>query len=612
MQANVGDPCDDGDDNTEGDVITEDCECQGEVIYECPELQANVGDSCDDGDDNTINDVITENCGCEGTYVVPQCITDAGSISLAGGDMSIVICAVDGVPSTIEVEITTAPAAAAPYVWVATDALGNVISYTANELAVESYDFDNLGLGTHHLQIVSFLPAESNAHALRDQYLSTGEVNLSELEGCFDISEPIVIIGDACEEPEEGCYAVEVLEFVQGPTTSGGAVAADRSDATKALGEPDRSNAAGGFVSLGVGGYITLAFNGIIYDEPGADIRIFETSFAGDNCSGSNNEQADIELSPDGINFYPVGSICLDGEVDMADAGLSQVFAIRVINSAATNSPDGYDLDGVEAIHGCENGPFTSTSSDCVATEVVSFTPGTMKNGMFLPADRADASQALGTPERTDAPVFVSLGYGGSLVLAFDGSILNQPGADIEIVETTYNFQSCEAYPEYADVYVSIDGIEWHFAKTVCHGDRFVDFSDAGEIPFVNFVKLVNNDELSNSPDGFDVDGVVCVSAVAPAPAPLVPEQAAGELSSFPNPTAGASNVVFKTVDTERTTVEVMDMNGRVITTLFNQVAEGGVTYTVNFDAVDLPNGIYVYRMTTETSTIIEKFMIAK
>ena len=95
----------------------------------------------------------------------------------------------------------------------------------------------------------------------------------------------------------EGCYGVSVLEFAQGPQTNGSAVAGDRSDPNQALGEPDRSNAAGGFVSLGVGGHITIAFAGVINDAPGNDIKIYETSFSGDVCGGADDEPADIELS---------------------------------------------------------------------------------------------------------------------------------------------------------------------------------------------------------------------------------------------------------------------------------------------------------------------------
>ncbi len=67
LEANIGDGCDDGDPETENDVITEDCGCAGTLTFDCPALEANIGDGCDDGDPETENDVVTEDCGCAGT-----------------------------------------------------------------------------------------------------------------------------------------------------------------------------------------------------------------------------------------------------------------------------------------------------------------------------------------------------------------------------------------------------------------------------------------------------------------------------------------------------------------------------------------------------------------
>lgn len=38
-----------------------------EAAWDCPAIEANYGDPCDDGDPNTIDDIITENCECAGT-----------------------------------------------------------------------------------------------------------------------------------------------------------------------------------------------------------------------------------------------------------------------------------------------------------------------------------------------------------------------------------------------------------------------------------------------------------------------------------------------------------------------------------------------------------------
>ena len=58
--------CDDGDPNTEGDVWTIDCNCEGSNNFDCPILGLNIGDLCDDNDDFTINDEVTSDCECLG------------------------------------------------------------------------------------------------------------------------------------------------------------------------------------------------------------------------------------------------------------------------------------------------------------------------------------------------------------------------------------------------------------------------------------------------------------------------------------------------------------------------------------------------------------------
>ena len=78
----IGESCDDMDDMTVNDIVTDDCACVGEAIVEgCTnadacnfDMDANtddgsclvIGEACDDNDDSTINDVVTENCECSG------------------------------------------------------------------------------------------------------------------------------------------------------------------------------------------------------------------------------------------------------------------------------------------------------------------------------------------------------------------------------------------------------------------------------------------------------------------------------------------------------------------------------------------------------------------
>ncbi len=65
--ANFGDNCNDGNSNTEDDMIMADCTCVGDTIpFDCPELNAYFGDFCDDGDPMTQLDEVQPDCTCEG------------------------------------------------------------------------------------------------------------------------------------------------------------------------------------------------------------------------------------------------------------------------------------------------------------------------------------------------------------------------------------------------------------------------------------------------------------------------------------------------------------------------------------------------------------------
>jgi hypothetical protein len=245
---------------------------------------------------------------------------------------------------------------------------------------------------------------------------------------------------------------------------------------------------------------------------------------------------------------------------------------------------------------------------------------GIRSNGGALGANRTNPLEATGESEGTDAMVFVTLGYGGSITLSFDGAVPNEDGADIEVIETSFGNPGCLAYQEYADVYVSQNGTDFFFAKTVCKSDNLVEIDLAGQgFTHVNYVKLVNNDILTTTPDGFDLDGVRAIHNCLPDGdddgddvAASLATEAASILGSQPNPTSGLSAVFFTTAHTSYTTLEVFDMSGRSVTTLFNQVAQEGQEYRMDFDGMSLSNGVYIYRLASEREVVIEKFMIAR
>ncbi len=82
---NIGDACDDGDEDTENDIVTDACECVGTpvLVFDCPALGLNIGDACDDGDENTEDDMVDADCNCTGT---PVEVFDCPALGLNIGD----------------------------------------------------------------------------------------------------------------------------------------------------------------------------------------------------------------------------------------------------------------------------------------------------------------------------------------------------------------------------------------------------------------------------------------------------------------------------------------------------------------------------------------------
>ena len=99
---------------------------------------------------------------------------------------------------------------------------------------------------------------------------------------------------------------------------------------------------------------------------------------------------------------------------------------------------------------------------------------------------------------------------------------------------------------------------------------------------------------------------------IEPQQSVAVVEDQIGVLETYPNPTTGSSNVVFEVEKDAFTTVELIDMSGRSFGVAFSQMAFQGQRYNIEFDATDLPDGIYIYKLTTPNGIIIEKLMISR
>jgi hypothetical protein len=156
------------------------------------------------------------------------------------------------------------------------------------------------------------------------------------------------------------------------------------------------------------------------------------------------------------------------------------------------------------------------------ATHVEHFDQGFKKNGGSIDANRSDPTKALFAPQGTDTLNFVSLGFGGEIVLSFGTPFAHQA----IVVETTYGNPA--GHPEAAELFVGI-GATWDVAAWYAVGiiQNTADnqpislagvMAESGQSAF-NFVRIVDrtNPALHGAEgDGFDVDGVGVMAVPAP------------------------------------------------------------------------------------------------
>ncbi|MFM1999699.1 MAG: hypothetical protein RL204_1646, partial [Bacteroidota bacterium] len=79
-----------------------------------------------------------------------------------------------------------------------------------------------------------------------------------------------------------------------------------------------------------------------------------------------------------------------------------------------------------------------------------------------------------------------------------------------------------------------------------------------------------------------------------------------------PNPAVDQVNFKFTASLTANATIEVYDMTGNIIGTVYNGRVVYGTEYTTSFDVSRLPNGIYFVKYTNGLKTKTEKLIVAK
>ncbi|MEM8891547.1 MAG: T9SS type A sorting domain-containing protein [Bacteroidota bacterium] len=88
-------------------------------------------------------------------------------------------------------------------------------------------------------------------------------------------------------------------------------------------------------------------------------------------------------------------------------------------------------------------------------------------------------------------------------------------------------------------------------------------------------------------------------------------EDAAPELSVFPNPTSAPNSLKFELTESGPVQINLLDSQGNVLKSLINEEMQAG-SHLKKFDLGELEDGVYIYQIKTTTGISTKKLIIEK
>jgi hypothetical protein len=81
---------------------------------------------------------------------------------------------------------------------------------------------------------------------------------------------------------------------------------------------------------------------------------------------------------------------------------------------------------------------------------------------------------------------------------------------------------------------------------------------------------------------------------------------------NFPNPFNPSTTIKFGFDNNTKAELKIFDVLGKEVATLFNETAEAGRIYNINFNALGLSSGIYYYKLTGNNRAEVRKMLLLK
>ncbi|MCH8956200.1 T9SS type A sorting domain-containing protein [candidate division KSB1 bacterium] len=141
-----------------------------------------------------------------------------------------------------------------------------------------------------------------------------------------------------------------------------------------------------------------------------------------------------------------------------------------------------------------------------------------------------------------------------------------------------------------------------------CFG--LTDFVDSGTDIFIAFREHVQDTENEGDAlflDLVDVAGLITSVSESPElPSEFVLKQ------NYPNPFNPSTRISFSLPQSSKVTLTVHNLLGQVVATLLDEVSYSTGSYDVQFDAANLPNGIYFYKIAAGSFREVKKMTLLK
>ena len=332
-------------------------------------------------------------------------------------------------------------------------------------------------------------------------------------------------------------------------------------------------------------------------------------------CIYHNNGNGAFTLAFEIDNNWPLGSI---GSVAVADVDGDADLDVLItagfnINGKATklfiNNGSGFLTEAM-------NTPFAAVSQSSIVTADVD---GDGDQDVFLTGiglldlrvSKLYLNDGNGNFEETFGTPFVGLSYSSSAFSDVDGDgdqdllVAGLPSSNVLVTKLYVNdgsgvFEELEDMPFEGTYYGDIA-----FAEV--NGDGKPDVLITGFSTFYG-----SNFEWLQFLQSRDKIARIYLNTTSSPGINTSGDPAEASLLSYPNPAESASVVIFRLMETGRASLDIYDISGRLVHSLFNATADAGVEYRFEFDGSHLPNGAYIYRLTTENEVLIDKFIMAR